>query len=137
MIALVDNGDASSGKGGSSMRRFLVCMMGAALFSAFALAIFAQEGTVVERGRKVAADQKCIVCHSIEGKGNKRGSLDEVGSKWTADELREWVTSPQEMAKKKNVKMVLPMKSYSSLPKGDIDALVEFLTTLKPRAGHR
>ena len=30
---------------------------------------------------KVYEQQKCSVCHSIEGKGNKKGPLDGVGSK--------------------------------------------------------
>ena len=37
----------------------------------------------VDRGMQVYAAQKCSVCHSIAGKGNKKGALDDVGSKLT------------------------------------------------------
>jgi mono/diheme cytochrome c family protein len=30
------------------------------------------------QGEKVFADQKCTLCHSIGGKGNSKGPLDEV-----------------------------------------------------------
>ena len=32
-------------------------------------------------GEKLFADQKCSVCHSIAGKGNAKGPLDDVGSR--------------------------------------------------------
>ena len=40
----------------------------------------AQDAKQIERGMKVYADQKCSVCHSIAGKGNPKGPLDDVGS---------------------------------------------------------
>ena len=43
----------------------------------------------VARGAKVYADQKCSVCHSIEGKGQKKGPLDGVGTKLSADEISD------------------------------------------------
>jgi mono/diheme cytochrome c family protein len=35
---------------------------------------------------KVYADQKCATCHSIAGRGNAKGALDDIGSRLTADE---------------------------------------------------
>jgi mono/diheme cytochrome c family protein len=83
-------------------------------------------------GAKVYADQKCAVCHSIAGKGNAKGSLDGVGSKLTADEIREWIVDPVGMTAKTKAprKPVMPAK-YRSLPKGDLDALVAYLASLK------
>jgi mono/diheme cytochrome c family protein len=84
------------------------------------------------RGEKVYADQKCSVCHSIAGKGNAKGSLDGVGTKLTADEIREWIVDPAGMTAKTKAprKPVMPPK-YKSLPKEDLDALVAYLASLK------
>jgi uncharacterized protein (TIGR01732 family) len=32
------------------------------------------------------------VCHSIAGAGNKKGPLDKVGTKLSADDIRAWIT---------------------------------------------
>ena len=45
--------------------------------SAFAAVAAAQDAAA---GAKVYADQKCSVCHSIAGKGNAKGPLDDVGA---------------------------------------------------------
>jgi len=86
-----------------------------------------------ERGMKVYQDQKCSLCHSIEGKGNKQGALDGVGSKLTADEIRQWIVSPKEMAEKAKATRKPLMKAYPSLPKADLDALVAYLASLKKK----
>jgi mono/diheme cytochrome c family protein len=54
----------------------------------------------VELGMKVYADQKCSICHSIAGKGNPKGPLDDVGSRLSADEIRQWIVTPADMSKK-------------------------------------
>src|SRR6185295_1834722 len=74
--------------GGDVMRRAvmyiaIVCVAGAASVSA---------KDAKDKGEKVFADQKCALCHSVDGKGNKKGPLDEVGSKLSADDIREWIT---------------------------------------------
>ncbi len=33
------------------------------------------------KGEQIFTDQKCSLCHSIAGKGNAKGSLDDVGTK--------------------------------------------------------
>jgi hypothetical protein len=73
------------------------------------------------------------MCHSIAGKGNAKGPLDGVGSKYTADEIREWLVNPTEMAKKHNATRKPMKKSYSSLPKEEIDALVAYMSSLKKK----
>jgi mono/diheme cytochrome c family protein len=84
------------------------------------------------RGEKVYADLKCSVCHSIAGKGNAKGPLDGVGTKLTADEIRQWIVDPAGMTAKTKAprKPVMPAK-YKSLPKEDLDALVNYLASLK------
>jgi mono/diheme cytochrome c family protein len=83
------------------------------------------------QGQKVFEAQKCSLCHSVAGKGNAKGPLDDVGSKYSAAELKLWITSPTDMAKKHNATRKPPMKSYASLPAADVDALVAYLQTVK------
>jgi mono/diheme cytochrome c family protein len=86
----------------------------------------------VAKGATVYADQKCSVCHSIAGKGNAKGSLDGVGSKYAADEIQQWLTDPVAMTAKHKAtrKPSMPAK-YASMPKDDLDALVAYLASLK------
>jgi mono/diheme cytochrome c family protein len=82
------------------------------------------------QGMKVFADQKCSLCHSVAGKGNPKGVLDDVGSKLTADEIRLWITDAKSMTAKSKAERKPAMKQYE-LAKADVDALVAYLTTLK------
>lgn len=84
-----------------------------------------------ERGMKVFAEQKCSLCHTIAGKGNAKGPLDEVGAKLKADEIRRWIVTPVEMAKAAKAERKPPMKAFATLPKEDLDALVGYLASLK------
>jgi hypothetical protein len=47
-------------------------------------------------GVKVYAAQKCSICHSIAGAGNKKLPLDGVGAKLTEDQNRRARRSRQE-----------------------------------------
>ena len=82
------------------------------------------------QGEKVYTDQKCSVCHSIAGKGNVKGALDDVGSKLSADDIRAWIVDAKGMTAKTKAPRKPVMKAYA-LPKGDVDALVAYLSTLK------
>ncbi len=86
---------------------------------------------LVRKGQDVYAKQQCTMCHSVAGKGNPKGALDGVGSKWTAAEIREWIVNWKEMAAKHQVTRKPPMLDYSKLPKADVDALIAYLQTLK------
>lgn len=114
------------------MKRVLVAICSVCAIVAFAGRASAQDK--VAKGKQVFADQKCSLCHSIEGKGNPKGSLDGVGAKYSADDLRKWITDPAAMAAKAKAdrKPAMPAK-YASLPKDDIDALVAYLETLKKK----
>ena len=85
----------------------------------------------VAKGEKLYADQKCALCHSIGDKGNKKGPLDGVASKLSAAEVHEWIVDATGMAAKAKATRKPPMKSYATLPKDDVDALVAYLMTLK------
>jgi mono/diheme cytochrome c family protein len=91
----------------------------------------AQDKAKVEHGIKVYAAQKCNVCHSIAGAGAKKGPLDEVGSKLSEQEIREWIVNAPAMTKKTNATRKPLMKDYSKLPKEDVDGLVAYMMTLK------
>jgi mono/diheme cytochrome c family protein len=84
----------------------------------------------VKKGMQVFATQKCSQCHSIAGKGNAKGKMDDVGSKLTAEEMREWITDPVGMAAKNKKDRKPPMKK-KALSSDDVDALVAYLSTLK------
>jgi mono/diheme cytochrome c family protein len=99
----------------------------------FTAASSAQDAKVIERGMKVYTDQKCSPCHSIAGKGNQKGPLDDVGSRLTADEIREWMINPAEMTKKTKSERKPPMKAYPNLSKDDLDALVAYMQSLKKK----
>ena len=108
-----------------SLCRLAAILLGAVVFSAANAA--AQS---VEAGQKVYMAQKCNVCHSIGGVGNKKGALDGIGAKMSADEIRMWITDAPAMAAKTKADRKPPMKAYM-LPKEDLDALVAYLASLK------
>src|SRR5689334_10774195 len=90
----------------------------------------AAQDAKVAKGQQLFADQKCTLCHSIGDKGNKKGPLDGVASKLSADEIRSWITDAKGMTAKTKATRKPEMKAYA-LPKDDVDALVAYLTTLK------
>lgn len=85
----------------------------------------------IEKGATVYGAQKCSICHSLDGKGQAKGPLDGIGSKLSADEIREWIVHPDVMSKKTNATRKPVMKAYPNLPKDDLDALVAFLASKK------
>ena len=93
----------------------------------------AQDKALIERGMKVYAEQKCSVCHSIDGKGNAKGPLDSVGLKLSADEIREWMVHPAEMTKKTKATRKPAMRAYPKLSKEDLDAVVAYMQSLKKK----
>jgi mono/diheme cytochrome c family protein len=86
---------------------------------------------VVERGMKIYADQKCSLCHSIGDKGNKKGPLEGVGSKYTREEIRTWIVSPKVMEEKTGATRKPAMKGYPDLPAEELEALVAYMVSLK------
>ena len=82
------------------------------------------------KGEQVFAAQKCGMCHAIAGKGNAKGSLDGVGAKLSADEIRQWIVDAKGMTAKTKAPRKPEMRHYA-LPKDDVDALVAYLASLK------
>ena len=83
-------------------------------------------------GEKIFVDQKCSLCHSVAGKGNAKGPLDEVGSKLPADEIRAWISDAKGMTAKTKAARKPEMKAFD-LPKSDVDALVAYLSAMKKK----
>jgi mono/diheme cytochrome c family protein len=112
------------------MKRVLIGILSVFVLGACAGQASAQDAAA--KGAKVYADQKCSMCHSIAGKGNAKGALDDVGSKLKADEIRQWIVDPVAMTAKAKAarKPAMPAK-YAALPKDDLDALVAYLASLK------
>jgi len=84
----------------------------------------------VTKGEKIYLEQKCAMCHSIGDKGNKKGPLDGVASKLSAADLHEWIVDAKGMTAKTKAPRKPVMKAYT-LAKGDTDALVAYMMTLK------
>jgi mono/diheme cytochrome c family protein len=85
-----------------------------------------------KKGEQVYTAQKCSMCHSIQGKGNKANPLDGVGAKLSATDTREWIVNPAEMMKKTKSTAKPPMPGrYAKLPAADLDALVAYMQSLK------
>ena len=108
------------------MRRVMTM---AGILLAVASSVWAQDAKVAA-GEKVFVEQKCSVCHSVAGKGNQKGALDDVGVKLTSDEIRMWLTDAKGMTAKTKATRKPPMREYS-LPKDQLDALVGYLSALK------
>jgi mono/diheme cytochrome c family protein len=92
----------------------------------------AAQDAQIAKGEAVYAAQKCALCHAIGDKGNKKGPLDGVGSKLTANQIREWMTDAKGMTAKTGATRKPDMKSYA-LPKDDLDALVAYMVSLKKK----
>jgi mono/diheme cytochrome c family protein len=84
-----------------------------------------------KKGEALYGTQKCSMCHSVAGKGNKKYPLDGVGAKLSAADIKEWLINPDAQHAKKGDKPVMKMKSYKSLSADDIDSLVAYVQTLK------
>jgi mono/diheme cytochrome c family protein len=83
-----------------------------------------------DAGKKVYDAQKCSICHSVAGVGNKKGPLEDSAAKLSADQIRQWIVDAPAMAAKSNATRKPPMKAYM-LPKDDVDALVAYIQSLK------
>jgi mono/diheme cytochrome c family protein len=102
-------------------------VFGVLLFVGLATAASAQDKA---KGEAVYTAQKCALCHSVAGKGNPKGALDDVGSKLKTDDIRAWITDAKGQTAKAGATRKPEMKAYS-LPKEDVDNLVAYLQTLK------
>ena len=107
------------------------CIVTTALLAlTLSVATAAAQDAKVQKGMQVYAAQKCSQCHSVAGKGNAKGKLDDVGSKLAPAEIKEWIVDPVGMAATNKKDRKPPMKK-KAIPDADVDALVAYLSTLK------
>lgn len=109
------------------MTRSLMCVAMLALVAGAASAQGAKA-----KGEQLYTAQKCSLCHSIAGKGNLKGPLDEVGSKLSDGDIRSWITDAKGMTEKTKATRKPAMKSYA-LAKEDVDALGVYLSAMKKK----
>ena len=93
----------------------------------------AAQGAASEQGKQVYAAQKCQVCHSVAGVGNKKGPLDDVGARLSAEAIRQWIVEAPALAAKSGATRKPAMKAYPAMAKTDLDALVAYLQSLKTK----
>jgi mono/diheme cytochrome c family protein len=118
----------------SMPRLLLTAALGIAASTTATLPATAQgDAAALKRGQQVYTAQKCNQCHMIAGKGGKTaGTLDGVGTKLSADDIRSWITKPIQMAAAAKATKKPPMAAkYGSLPAADLDALVAYMQSLK------
>ena len=108
----------------------LLTVTTAILTSVFLYSSAAAAQDKVAMGTGLITSQKCILCHSIGERGNKKGPLDGVGKKYKAEEIRQWLTNPDEMRAKTKATRTPAMKAPTLTPE-QLDALVVYLETLK------
>ncbi len=113
------------------MKRICVAVSAVAFLAAAGVAL-AQDAKV-EKGKEVFTASKCSLCHSIAGKGNPKGPLDDVASKVSAADMKQWLNDPKTMAAKEKKDRKPPMKSFATMPAADQDALIAYLQTLKKK----
>jgi cytochrome c2 len=106
----------------SIMKRIVLCSAVVVVLVAATL-VFGQGPSA--DGKSVYTAQKCQLCHSIAGQGNKKSPLDGVGKKLGADQIRKWIVNP------KGMKADTKMKAYPSPSAKELDALVAYLSSLK------
>jgi mono/diheme cytochrome c family protein len=114
--------------------RFFSAAVGLVTAGAFvvgAAAVAGAQDSAVKKGEDLFTSQKCTLCHSVAGKGNKKYPLDGVGAKLSAADIKEWLVNPDAMHAKKGDKPLMKMKSFKTLPPEDLDALVAYVGSLK------
>ncbi|MBI4794359.1 MAG: c-type cytochrome [Deltaproteobacteria bacterium] len=68
----------------------------------------------------------CWACHSLQGRGGQQGSpLDQIGARLTPEDLHAVLTHPRSRHPQAK------MPSYAHLRPWEMQALVDYLTSLK------
>jgi cytochrome c oxidase subunit 2 len=107
-------------------------------FNAWLAAQAAPAVSTGSRGEQVFQQNTCVSCHTIRGLAGATGTvgpdLTHVGGRSTLgagvidntpDNLKAWIANPQA------IKPGVLMPAFQSLPSADVDALVQYLETLK------
>ena len=121
------------------MRMLTTTVLAIALFGIPAAPALAQgtkpDPKLIQLGEKLYVQHKCMMCHSIAGKGNKAGALDDVGSRLSEEDIRQWMINPRVMTEKTKSTRKPIMPAYPKMSKDDLDAVVAYMKSLtgKPK----
>lgn len=105
----------------------------AAVLSVLVVPVAFAQDSPAARGDKLFTVQKCTICHAVADVGNKKGPMDDIGSRLSAEEMRQWITRAPEMAAKINAQRKPAMKPFTNLTPAEVDDLVAYLQTLKKK----
>jgi mono/diheme cytochrome c family protein len=95
-------------------------------------ALFAQDAKKIADGKKLYDSKECAKCHSIAGKGAKIDPLDDVGSKLSEADIRQWLKDPASMEAKLTKKPKVKMSSKKiALTDAEVDALTAYMLSIK------
>jgi len=93
----------------------------------------AEEASVIEQGKKIAFNKKkgnCLACHAIKGgklPGNIGPALVDIKSRYDKSALKTQISD----ARSVNPNTIMPpFGPHEILSKGEIDKVVEFISTL-------
>lgn len=81
-------------------------------------------------GRAVYLARGCASCHAIAGQGNPRSALDDVGTRRSPAELREYVTGTGAAAEALSRAVVRRKAAYREMRETEMAALVAYLSSL-------
>jgi cytochrome c553 len=86
----------------------------------------------VEAGRQIYKQQGCARCHSINGEGNPRYPLDNVGIKHSAEALHDWITGADTLQTLIPERVFKLKQTYRTLLNEDLEDLTIYLQSLRP-----
>lgn len=89
---------------------------------------FAADAATLEKGKAVfdAAKPACTMCHN-----DKKNALDNYGAAGTAEDAKAWLRTPKEMFAKTGKKGMMPAFSEKKISDEDLEALAQYLLSLK------
>jgi len=112
------------------MRSFALGIAAGLCVIAFAAPAGAQDAAKIKMGAALFTSQKCVMCHSVAGKGNPKGAMEPALAKMKPEEVREWIVDPEGMRVKTKSTREPAMKPLK-LSKDQVDGLVAYLTSIK------
>ncbi len=109
------------------IRRLLALSIAVAALCCAGVA-FAEDAATIEKGKAVfeAAKPKCTMCHN-----EKKNPLDNYGAAGTAENAKGWLRTPKEMFEKAGKKGMMPAYSDKKMSDEDLEALAQYLVSLK------
>jgi mono/diheme cytochrome c family protein len=131
-------------------------VMGLAICLGVAATAAAQDAKVV-KGQELYVSLKCALCHSVAGVGNKLGPMEDIAARVSAKDIRAWLMDPKGMLAKRvppstrkplmlelkwtkvevdalALKGVTQTVGASKVTPADLDALVAYVQSLKPKS---